>query len=87
MIAHIRAEHPGHIVDAEIAEYGRGSQLPEDLVAAMFISDEEELKIKIPKENIPLKLIPKTNIIICGGKCKAGNENATTGNSDRKKRK
>ena len=87
MIAHIQAEHPGYIVDAETAEYGRGSQLPEDPVAAMFISYEEELRITIPKENLPLKLILKTNITICGDKHKAGNENATTRYSDRKKRK
>ena len=62
MHAHIWESHPGYNVDAAIGlgEFHKSMTLPDELIALIFISDQEEERIKIPKDKIPLKLILKT---------------------------
>ena len=57
IIVHMQNEHPGY--DYELGNCFEGRiQLPDDMIASMFITDDEEEMIRIPKDNIPFKLVP-----------------------------
>jgi hypothetical protein len=51
MPEHIRSKHPGYSVDG----FEDGAALPDSLIHAMFITQEEEERIGIPKDRIPAK--------------------------------
>ncbi|KAI0054339.1 hypothetical protein BV25DRAFT_1764193, partial [Artomyces pyxidatus] len=49
MSEHIRQAHPGF----SIGGYLDGAPLPDNLVCSMYITDEEETRLKIPAQHIP----------------------------------